>query len=102
MKPKSKLKVQSLEKLLDKHVGKHGTTERDSFEQELQIDLFGEAIKRVRLKRQLTQTALGELLGVQKAQISKLENNAKDVRIETLLKVFSALDARVHFRVELY
>lgn len=102
MKSKAKIKVQSLEQLLDKHVGKVGSDQRDSFEQELQIDLFGEAIKRVRLKRQLTQSALGDLLGVQKAQISKLENNAKDVRIETLLKVFSALDARVHFRVELY
>lgn len=102
MKSKAKIKVQSLEQLLDKHVGKVGSGQRDSFEQELQIDLFGEAIKRVRQKRQLTQSALGDLLGVQKAQISKLENNAKDVRIETILKVFSALDARVHFRVELY
>ncbi len=101
MKAKAKLKVQSLEKLLDKHVGKIGTAERNSFEQELQIDLIGDVIKQVRQKRQLTQSALGDLLGVQKAQISKLEHNVKDVRMETLLKVFRALDARVHFRVEL-
>lgn len=38
---------------------------------------------------------------MQKSQISKLESNAKNVTIETILKVFEALKAKVNFKVEL-
>ncbi len=58
-------------------------------------------IKSVRKKRNLTQEQLGELIGVQKSQISKLERNTKNVTIETILKVFSALKANVKFSVEM-
>jgi len=44
---------------------------------------------------------LGELLGVQKAQISKLENNTKDFRIGTILRALKALGAKVKLTVEL-
>ena len=30
---------------------------------------------------------MGKLVGVQKAQISKIENNTKDVRLSTIMKV---------------
>jgi transcriptional regulator with XRE-family HTH domain len=49
----------------------------------------------------LTQEQLGELVGVKKAQISKIENSATDARFATILKVFKALDAKVNFNVEL-
>jgi transcriptional regulator with XRE-family HTH domain len=62
---------------------------------------MGEMIRKVRLKRNLTQEELGKLVGVQRAQISKLENNMTNVTMETILKVFSALKARVNFNVEL-
>jgi HTH-type transcriptional regulator/antitoxin HipB len=41
------------------------------------------------------------LVGVKKAQISKLENSLTDARFETIIKVFRALNARIHFNVEL-
>jgi len=41
------------------------------------------------------------LIGVQKAQISKLEKNANNVTVETILKVFNALKAKVNFKIEL-
>ena len=44
---------------------------------------------------------LGKLVGVQKAQISKLENSLTDARFETILKVFKALNAKINFNVEL-
>ncbi len=44
---------------------------------------------------------LGELVGVKKAQISKIENSTTDARFETILKVFKALDAKLIFNVEL-
>lgn len=95
------LKTYSLEEITDKHIGKRGTPKREAFENELRLDLLGEAIKQARLKRNLTQEELGQLVGVQKAQISKLENSLTDARFETILKVFKALNAKVNFHVEL-
>lgn len=43
----------------------------------------------------------GELVGVKKAQISKIENSLTDARFETIIKVFKALNAKVNFNVEL-
>jgi len=97
----NKFKTVSLDSMIDKHIGKVGTTRGDAFENELRIDLLGQTIKQVRQERNLTQEQLGELVGVQKAQISKIENSVKNARLETILKVFDALGAKVNFNVEL-
>ena len=99
--PTKKIKSVSLETMIDKHIGKIGTLARDAFEHELKIDLLGHAIKEARLYHNLSQEQLGKLVGVQKAQISKLENNFTNARFDTVLKVFNALNAKVNFRVEL-
>ena len=96
-----KFKTVPLDAMIDKHVGKRGTANREAFENELKIDLLGHAIKQARKERNLTQEQLGELVGVQKAQISKIENSVKNARFETILKVFHALGAKVNFSVEL-
>ncbi|MBD1431767.1 helix-turn-helix transcriptional regulator [Sphingobacterium sp. DN00404] len=96
-----KFKTVSLDTMIDKHIGKRGTEKRETFENELRIDLLGQAIKQARQERNLTQEQLGELVGVQKAQISKIENSVKNARFETILKVFEALGAKVNFNVEL-
>lgn len=97
----AKLKTYSLEDLTDKHIGKRGTLRREAFEYELRLDLLGKAVRDARKQRNLTQEELGKLVGVQKAQISKIENSLKDVRVETVMKVFAALRARISFSVEL-
>ncbi len=94
------MKTTSLDTLIDKHVGKLGTQKRDKFENELRLDLLGETIRKVRKERKLTQEQLGKLVGVKKAQISKIENNLNDARFETILKVFRALNAKINFNVE--
>lgn len=98
---KQGLKTFSLNEITDKHIGKPGTAKREAFENELRLDLLGEAIKQARLERNLTQEELGRLVGVQKAEISKLENSLTDARFETIIKVFKALNAKVNFNVEL-
>ena len=95
------MKTYTLDEVQDKLIGKIGTPKRDLFEYELQMDLIGKAIKQTRQERNLTQEELGKLVGVQKAQISRLESNAGNVTMETLLKVFTALKAKVKFQVEL-
>lgn len=98
---KKELKTVSLDTMIDKHIGKRGTTKRETFENELRIDLLGNAIKQARKDRNLTQEQLGKLVGVQKAQISKIENSVKNARFDTILKVFEALGAKVNFNVEM-
>jgi transcriptional regulator with XRE-family HTH domain len=58
-------------------------------------------IKIARQERNLTQEELGKLIGVQKAQISKLENSANSATIDTVVKVFRALKAEIKFNVKL-
>ena len=70
----NKLKLYSLDEITDKYIGKPGTSKRDAFEYELRLDIIGEAIKQARKERHLTQEELGQLVGVKKAQISKIEN----------------------------
>ena len=97
----NKFKTVSLDAMIDKHIGKRGTEKREKFENELRIDLLGQAIKQARQACNMTQEELGELVGVQKAQISKIENSVKNARFETIMKVFEALGAKVSFKVEL-
>jgi len=94
-------KIYSLDEMLDKHIGENGTKERDSFEEELRLDLLGEMIKRTRKEQNLTQEALGILIGVKKSQISKIEKSGKNLTIDTLIRVFDALKVKVKIKIEL-
>lgn len=95
------LEMFSFDQIKDEFIGEIGTEKRTQYEQELQLEVLGEKIRKVRLERSLTQEELGKLVGVQRAQISKLENNTTNVTMETILKVFGALKAKVNFNVEL-
>ncbi|MBL7731284.1 MAG: helix-turn-helix transcriptional regulator [Chitinophagaceae bacterium] len=96
---KAVLKSFSLDEMKDRYVGKKGTKVRDQYEYELRMDVLGKMIKIARQQRKLTQEQLGELIGVQKAQISKLESSANSATIDTVVKVFKALKADIHFNV---
>ncbi|MBK7787240.1 MAG: helix-turn-helix transcriptional regulator [Saprospiraceae bacterium] len=95
------MKTYSLEEVTDQYIGKRGTPKRELFEQELRLELLGDAIKKARKAKHMTQEQLGELVGVQKSQIAKIENSTTDARFSTILKVFDALKAKVNFTVEL-
>ena len=95
------IKFKSFDKLKDKYIGEIGTPERDQYEFDLKLDILGEMIKKARKERNLTQEQLGKLIGVKKSEISKLERNARNMTISTVLKIFKALKANVKFVVEL-
>jgi HTH-type transcriptional regulator / antitoxin HipB len=95
------LKTFTLAEMKDKYIGKIGTKVRDEYEYELSMDVLGKMIKTARQERNLTQAELGQLVGVQKAQISKLENSANSASIDTIIKVFKALKAEINFNVKL-
>lgn len=95
------MEIFHFDQIKNEFIGEIGSVKRTIYEQELQLELLGDIIKKVRLERKLTQEELGKLVGVQKAQISKLENHTTNVTMETILKVFGALKAKVNFNVEL-
>lgn len=95
------MEMYSFDEIKNEFIGEIGTEKRTKYEQELQLEVLGSLIKQVRKDRNLTQDELGKLVGVQRAQISKLENNTTNVTLETILKVFAALKAKVNFNVEL-
>ncbi len=95
------MKSYSLAEMKDKYIGKVGTKERDDYEYELRMDVLGRMIKTARQERNLTQEQLGELVGVQKSQISKLESSTNSATIDTILKVFRALKADINFNVKI-
>lgn len=91
----AKMKLTTLDELNDKIWGPVGTQERDKMEVQLKEDLnaylLGEAIRKARMAQNLTQEQLGERLGVQKSQISKLENGKSVITLPTISRVFRAL-----------
>ena len=101
MKTRRNIDLTTLDQLKDNYIGKIGTPLRDKYEFDLKVELLGYAIKKTRKERNLTQEQLGKLIGVQRSQISKLENNTRNVTIETILKVFSALKTNIKFSIEM-
>ncbi|MFM2401968.1 MAG: hypothetical protein RI950_1485 [Bacteroidota bacterium] len=95
------MKTYSLSEMKDKHIGPIGSNERDEYEYELRMEVLGKMIKTTRRERNLTQEELGKLVGVQKAQISKLESSTNSATIDTILKVFTAMKAEINFNVRL-
>ena len=96
-----KLKTYTLDEVKNKYIGERGTDKREVYEYELRMEIIGSMIKSARLERHLTQEELGKLVGVQKAQISKLENNTNSATIDTIVRVFKALQAEISFSVRL-
>ena len=102
MKNKAKeLEMFTFDQIKNEFIGETGSVKRTLYEQELQMEIIGDLIKKIRIERNMTQDELGKLIGVQRAQISKLENNTTNVTVETILRVFSVLKAKVNFNVEL-
>ena len=98
---KKEMKKYTLDEVKDEFLGKKGSPNRDQYEYDLKMEILGELIKQTRKDRNLTQEQLGDLIGVQKAQISRLENHTGNVTLSTILKVFDALKAKIKMQVEL-
>lgn len=88
------MKFIEFEETLDRDLGPVGTSKRDNFERNVDEVVhaykLGEAIKQARLSQNLTQEQLGEKIGVQKAQISRLERG-KSISLSSITRVFKAM-----------
>lgn len=89
------MKFTPADELIDAVWGKVGTPERDAMEAQLKEDIqayfVGEAIKKARLRQNITQEELGERVGVKRSQICKLENGKSSITLSTMSRVFKAL-----------
>jgi DNA-binding XRE family transcriptional regulator len=72
---------------LDQQYGKRGTKKRETYEQEFEAFKLGVLIQEMREKQNLTQEQLAEKCGTTKSYISRIENNASDIRLSTLMRI---------------
>lgn len=89
----------TLEEVKDQLIGKRGTVERDEYEADIEAHLIGRHIREARKSRHLTQKQLGERIGVQTAQISKIENG-RNITISTIVRVLRALGLTADFSIQ--
>ena len=87
MKTKKKNKLTSWDDHLDEKYGKIGTPARDKYEEEFEAFKIGVLIQEARKKKNLTQEELAIKAGTTKNYISRIENNASDIRLSTLMRI---------------
>jgi DNA-binding XRE family transcriptional regulator len=84
---KNKKNITTLGEILDNKYGKRGAGKREEWEQEFEAFRLGILLEEARLKLGMTQEQLAEKCGTNKSYISRIENNASDIRLSTLMKI---------------
>ena len=72
---------------LDSEYGKPGTQSREDFEQGFETFKLGAMLQELRKEKGMTQGELAEKCGTTKTYISRIENNASDIRLSTLMRI---------------
>jgi len=93
-----KKKWYTLGEITDEFVGVKSTPEREAFDADVEAALIGASIKNARKAMNLTQAQLGERVGVQTAQISKIESG-RNLTISTIVRVLKALGLSANFSI---
>jgi HTH-type transcriptional regulator / antitoxin HipB len=87
MKKTIKNNLQSFDDHLEQQYGKRGTFEREKFEEGFEAFKLGVMIQELRKESGMTQEQLAEKCGTTKTYISRIENNASDIRLSTLMRI---------------
>ena len=82
-----KKNLRTLDEFADEKFGKRGMPERERIERDAEEYRLGLMIQEARKKKGLTQQQLADKVGINKAYISRVENDIKDVRYSTLRKI---------------
>jgi len=72
---------------LDKQYGKPGSETREQYEEEFEAFKLGVMLQELRKDQGLTQEQLAKKCGTTKTYISRIENNASDIRLSTLMRI---------------
>lgn len=86
-KQKENKDLTTLDEILDKKYGKKGNPRREKWEQQFEAFKLGVLLEEARIKLNMTQEELAEKCGTNKAYISRIENNASDIRLSTLMRI---------------
>jgi DNA-binding XRE family transcriptional regulator len=89
MKNQKNKNLTSWDDHLDQKYGKIGTRTREKYEQEFESFKLGVLIQEARKKRHLTQEELALKVGTTKNYISRVENDASDIRLSTLMRIIT-------------
>jgi HTH-type transcriptional regulator/antitoxin HipB len=93
-------KLKSFSAHLDEQYGKKGTETREKYEEEFEAFKLGVMIQELRKEKGLTQEALAQKCGTTKNYISRIENNASDIRLSTLMRIIrEGLGGHLQLRV---
>ncbi len=84
---KANKNITTLDEILDKKYGKSGSKKRDKWEQDFESFRLGVMLEEARTKLGMTQEELADKCGTNKSYISRIENNASDIRLSTLMKI---------------
>lgn len=94
--------ITTLDELLETKYGKRGTSKREKWEQEFEAFKLGVLLEEARKKLNMTQEELAAKCGTNKAYISRIENNASDIRLSTLMKIIQeGLGGKLKLTLEL-
>ena len=77
----------TLDEILNNKYGERGIQKREEWEHEFEAFQLGVLLEEARLKLGMTQAELAEKCGTNKSYISRIENNASDIRLSTLMKI---------------
>ena len=84
---KSKTKIVDFDDHLDKEYGERGTEKRETFEEGFEAFKLGAMLQELRKNQGMTQEQLAQKCGTTKTYISRIENNASDIRLSTLMRI---------------
>jgi DNA-binding XRE family transcriptional regulator len=84
---KTNSNITTLDQILGEKYGKKGQAKREIWEQQFKAFRLGVMLEEARLKLGMTQEELAEKCGTNKSYISRIENNASDIRLSTLMKI---------------
>ena len=83
--------ITTFDEHLDRQYGEKGTGSRDDYEQGYETFKLGVLIQEARKKKNLTQEELALRVGTTKNYISRIENDASDIRLTTLMRIAEGL-----------
>ena len=86
-KQKENKDITTLDEIIEKKYGKKGNPKREKWEQEFEAFKLGVLLEDARIKLNMTQEELAEKCGTNKAYISRIENDASDIRLSTLMRI---------------
>lgn len=89
MSKKANKILSSFAEHLDAQYGSRGTRIREEYEQGFEAFKLGAMLQQLRKELGLTQVQLAEKCGTTKTYISRIENDASDIRLSTLMRIFN-------------